>query len=426
MLQIYTPHRPSPIVVIPLLLVLVLLVLGGLSACRGNRDNQEADTVFASDTTLETSISSANRIEPTITDLWDGRAHFIAVAAETGLPMGESDTVVMGDTLYAYLHASHQSAGVIDQCGSPVAFPGCVVLLQSDNLDTPFRIRQSSGISSDAAPSCLLPCASCPCQSKRDQIDQQQYPRVVRQQAPDGDRWWMVYEYRATIFLRRSSNGVVWSLPEEVPLTGIWQKWLMGCRPWEEIGSHPFATHNYDCLTGSPPGLFIDGETLYLFVGMGQNPGHMGCFYGPAEGSAALMRACKNNPLFTGADTYGPEDRVDATTNPYFDFRTVSSADVVRIYEQGFGDRYYMLYEGVRGPGKGDAGDTQFALGMARSLTNRIDGAWERFGGNPILVDQPGNVGVGHADWLVVEGETVLFTSLDGKTRSRFELRWKN
>ncbi len=84
-----------------------------------------------------------------------------------------------------------------------------------------------------------------------------------------------------------------------------------------------------------------------------------------------------------------------------------------------------MFYEGVRGPEAGAAGDTQFALGLARSATDKIDGPWETFAGNPILLDVPGNIGVGHADVVVDGGETVLYTSLDGETRSRLVLRWR-
>ena len=67
----------------------------------------------------------------------------------------------------------------------------------------------------------------------------------------------------------------------------------------------------------------------------------------------------------------------------------------------------------------------QFALGLARAATKAIDGPWEVYPGNPILVDMPGNVGVGHADVVVIDGETVLFTSLDGAQRSRLVLRWR-
>jgi beta-xylosidase len=97
-----------------------------------------------------------------------------------------------------------------------------------------------------------------------------------------------------------------------------------------------------------------------------------------------------------------------------------SSADVVKV-----GERYYMLYEGVRGPGPADVGDNQFALAMARSQTNRIDAKWERFPGNPLLVDLPGNIGLGHADLVIHDGKTILFTSVNGYSRSRFVLVWK-
>jgi hypothetical protein len=96
-----------------------------------------------------------------------------------------------------------------------------------------------------------------------------------------------------------------------------------------------------------------------------------------------------------------------------------------------------MFYEGVRGPGPGDAGDTQFGLGMARTADPKLsqtphsnayhqaDGAWETYPGNPLLVDLPGNVGVGHADVIIVDGITYLYTSLDGEVRSRLKLVWR-
>jgi beta-xylosidase len=83
-----------------------------------------------------------------------------------------------------------------------------------------------------------------------------------------------------------------------------------------------------------------------------------------------------------------------------------------------------MLYEGVRGPADGAPGDTQFGLGLARSLSNQIDGAWEKYPANPLLVDLPGNIGLGHADLVVLDGRTYLYTSLDGVTRSRMVLVW--
>ncbi len=58
-------------------------------------------------------------------------------------------------------------------------------------------------------------------------------------------------------------------------------------------------------------------------------------------------------------------------------------------------------------------------------MTGQIDGPWETYPGNPILVDLPGNVGVGHADLIVIQGQTLLYTSLDGQKRSRLALVWK-
>ena len=105
----------------------------------------------------------------------------------------------------------------------------------------------------------------------------------------------------------------------------------------------------------------------------------------------------------------------------------IGSQTTLRHFEEdvlAVGDRFYMLYEGVRGPGPGDAGDTQFGVGLARSISAQIDGPWETFAHNPILVDLPGNVGLGHADLIILDGQTVLFTSLDGETRSRLVLAW--
>ena len=141
----------------------------------------------------------------------------------------------------------------------------------------------------------------------------------------------------------------------------------------------------------------------------------------------ALQReVSESNPLFVGAPHYGPVGEVGPTTSAYFDFRTISSADVHKLGE-GETTRYYLLYEGIRGPGlPTDGGDTQFSLGLARSSTDQIDGAWEKYPGNPLLIDLPGNVGLGHADLLVLpNGRSVLYTSLDGATRSRMALVWR-
>lgn len=356
-------------------------------------------------------------VHPTLTDFWDGRAQFIVERADTGLPMGESDTLLLDDgTVRSYVHAGAQSLGVVDRCGAPVEFPGCVV---------PF-ISRDRGVTfvPPTPPVCLIPCAACPCDSKRDHIDQQQYPRVERYTTFHGPQWVMVYEYRANVILRRSADGLTWSPPAEIPLTGIWRNWLMPCPPHAAIGPHPHTPQAYDCLIGSPPGLYIDSRStppeLYVFVGLGQNPGSMGCLRGPVDAPPSLLRACDHNPLFTGNPAYGPLASSGPDANAHFDFRTISSAEVIRL-----GDRYYMLYEGVRGPTPGAAGDTQFLLGLARSREDRLDGPWELYPGNPILLDLPGNVGVGHADLLQLDGVTYLYTSLDGERRSRLQLVWR-
>lgn len=345
---------------------------------------------------------------PTLADFWKGRARFVVEVEDTGLPMGESDTIVMSNgEFWSYLHASARSAGVVDRCGDPVTFPGCTVIYRSRDGGRTFQ--------HDDPPVCQFPCRQCLCDSVRDHIDQQQYPRVYT----DGETLILVYEYRAHVILRRSNDALAWTLPEMVRSSGIWYG-TGTCRPEERIGPHPYVPRNYDCLVGAPPGVYTEGNRVYVFVGLGQNPGSMGCYYGTLGTPAGWFAKCANNPLFTGAREYGPPEEKGPPANPFFDFRTISSAEALKI-----GDRYYMLYEGIRGPGPGDPGDTQFGLGLARSLTNQIDGKWEKFAGNPILVGLPGNIGLGHADLVVADGQTLLYTSLNGVTRSRLALVWK-
>ena len=219
--------------------------------------------------------------------------------------------------------------------------------------------------------------------------------------------------------LAESPDGYGWTPTGQVAGTGIWHYWFHNCASFESIGLHPFSPYDYQCLVGGPPGIYAEGQTLYIFVGMGRNPGAMGCLKGAVGSDPLLFIKCGYNPLFVGAATYGPLEERGPTTNKWFGFRTISSAEVQKV-----GERFYMLYEGVRGPGPGDPGDTQFGLGLARSLTDQIDGPWETYADNPILVDMPGNIGLGHADLLVLDGETFLYTSLDGETRSRLVLIW--
>jgi hypothetical protein len=230
----------------------------------------------------------------------------------------------------------------------------------------------------------------------------------------------LVYEYLGRVMLRRSEDGLNWSSPQRVDDTGIWKLWLEDCPPEERIGEHPYVRYDYECLAGGPPGVYVEDGTVYVFLAVGQNPGGMGCYKGRLNGSAQRYKRCEHNPLFVGRNEYGPLEEKGPETNPYFDFRTISSAEILRIDE-----RYYMLYEGVRGPGRGDAGDSQFGLGLARSLTSRIDGPWEKYPANPILVDLPGNIGLGHADLVVIDGQTVLYTALEKDRRSRLSLVWK-
>ncbi len=333
----------------------------------------------------------------------------------TGLPMGESDTVIAPNgEWWSYVHASARSANVKDTCGAPVEFPGCVVIYKSHDAGQSFLLD---------APVCQMKCNACPCDAERDHPQQQQYPRVLN---VDGS-WLVAYEFGRKIFLRSSRDGLSWSDAQWVFNTGVWTREIRPCKPWEVVRPHPFAKANYECLAGGPPGIYIDGDTLYVFVAMGQNPGAMGCFSIPlpqgerlGEGVGMLAKPCRSNPLFVGNWQYGNAHDTTAASNTHFDHRTLSSAEIAKV-----GNRYYMFYEGIRGPGPRDVGDNQFGLGLARSVTARIDGSWEKMS-QPILADLPGNIGLGHADVVSApNGETILFTSLDGKTRSRLKLVWR-
>lgn len=385
--------------VLPCLLLCALLGVAACAAAPPQPSRADRPAGF---------VAAAAGVQPTLADLWDGRAAFVVDVAVTGLPLGESETIVMDNgEWWSYTHASTQSAGITDRCGAPVAFPGCTVLWRSSDDGVSFALD---------APVCLFDCVRCPCRSTVDHIDQQQYPDVVW----DGALLRLVYEYRGRAMVRESADGRRWSEPRRVAETGIWRRWLRDCGPGETIGDHPFVPYDYECLAGAPPGIAVVDGTVYIFVGVGQNPGGMGCYRGSVGAEPAFFVPCRHNPLFQGAPTYGPTDVFGAAANPWFDFRTVSSAEILPI-----DDRFYLLYEGIRGPGPADGGDSQFGLGLARSVTAQIDGPWETFPGNPLLVDLPGNVGLGHADLVVHDGVTLLYTSLDGATRSRLRLVWQ-
>lgn len=357
---------------------------------------------------------SAQPAPPTLDDFWDGRAEWALVRADVGLPVGESDTLLRNDgTYWSYLHASTQSAGIVDQCGEAVAFPGCLT-----------RWESSDGLSFHMpAAVCSMPCHSCPCDDQRDHTSTtaaaQQYPRV----AFDGERYYMAYEWHAQVMLRTSADGLVWS-DWDYLLTpgGTFPSSFATCSATETIGPHPNIRGQLDdCLIGAPPGIYIEGDTIYVFVAAGSAPAHMRCYKGSKHGDLSRLQRCDTDPLFGGADTYGPTDLRGEDAHPYWDFRYISSAEVVRV-----GDRYYMAYEGIRGPEVLEAGmDTQYGLGFARSTGSAIDGPWERYPGNPVLQTLGFWVGIGHADILIVDGETRMYTQTGANTRGLYVLKWR-
>ena len=348
---------------------------------------------------------------PTLEDFWEGRAVWVLDSADVGLPVGESDTVYRGNDIYwSYLHASDQSAGVIDQCGVPVEFPGCLTRWESTDGGQSFALT---------TPVCMMACTACPCDDDRDHITAQQYPRVAFAE----DQAYLTYEWHAQTILRTSPDGLNWS--DWVYLRspgGTWPSSFSPCSEVERIGPHPnIRGEVHDCLVGAPPGLYVEGDTLYVFVAAGSAPGHMRCYKGDRHGGLRSLQLCDHDPLFSGAVDYGPLDVTEgAAVNEFFDFRYVSSAEVLRV-----GDHYYMAYEGVRGPDVLERGmDTQFGLGFARSIGPEIDGPWEKFPGNPVLMDVTFNFGIGHADILIVDGETIMYTATSESTRGRYVLRW--
>jgi hypothetical protein len=349
----------------------------------------------------------AGRTFATLDEFWAGSAEWVIDEYDVGLPVGESDTVYRGGTeFWTYLHASHKSAGVVDQCGDPAPFPGCVTLWKSYDGGRHFVLEN---------PVCLFSCKTCPC-GPTDHTHQQQYPRVFF----DVDRAYIVYEWGAGTLLRTSADGITWSAELGVPGTGQFHSSDRPCTEAESIGEHPNIWNEAeygDCLVGAPPGITIEGDLLYVFVGLGRDPGHMGCYVGNKYAGAAGLRKCASNPLFGAEAGYGPPDALGAAANPYFEFRTISSADVVRV-----GDHYYMAYEGVRGPSDPTVVDNQFALGFARSTGPAVDGPWEKYPGNPVIMDVVNNWGIGHADIVLFGPATYLYSATSETTRGRYVL----
>lgn len=353
----------------------------------------------------------AQTAPPTLDDFWEGRAEWVLDSADVGLPVGESDTLYRGDdTYWSYLHASDASAGVVDQCGDPVAFPGCLTRWESTDGAQSFVIKPAV---------CLMGCQSCPCDDARDHITAQQYPRVVEANGV----YYMAYEWHAQVMLRTASDGLNWSAWRYLVVPGgTYPLSFAPCDAIAQIGAHPNIRGQADgCLIGAPPGLYVEGDTLYVFVAAGSAPGHLRCYKGPKDGDLSQLQRCDTDPLLTGASTYGDPTLTGAAANPWFDFRYISSAEVVNV-----GDHYYLFYEGIRGPDVLERGmDTQFGLGLARSSGHQIDGSWEKYPTNPLLFDTGFYVGVGHADFLLIEGVSYLYTQTGDHTRGRWRLAWK-
>jgi hypothetical protein len=356
-------------------------------------------------------VLAQNNNPPTLLDFWEGSAEWVVEIEDVGLPVGESDTIQLDDgTLRSYLHTSHRSAQVIDQCGEPVEFPGCTTLWTSTDNGQSFSLE---------TPVCLMTCTTCPCDDQRDHITAQQYPRVAL--AEDGI-WYMVYEWHAQTILRRSADGLNWSDWSYLTIPGgVWPREHAECEAIEVIGEHPNIRGQGDvCLIGGPPGIYVEGDMLYVFVMAGSAPSHMRCYKGNRHDDLGQLQVCDTDPLFSGATEYGAVDLSGADANTYFDFRYISSADVLRV-----DDFYYMTYEGIRGPSVLEFGrDNQFGLGFARASS--IDSAWELYPENPVILDLVDNWGIGHADLMVMDGITYLYSATSQRQRGRYRLDWKS
>ena len=116
----------------------------------------------------------------------------------------------------------------------------------------------------------------------------------------------LVYEYRGRTVLRRSPDGLNGAFPSRSATRGIGAPITRPAVMKNALGNIPFVPYDYECLAGAPPGIYVEGDTAYVFTGLGQNPGRMGCFKGNVNEDASEWERCENNPLFVGADDYGP------------------------------------------------------------------------------------------------------------------------
>ncbi|HRF97237.1 MAG TPA: hypothetical protein PLZ51_18640, partial [Aggregatilineales bacterium] len=130
------------------------------------------------------------------------------------------------------------------------------------------------------------------------------------------------------VIVRRSEDGLVWSDWRYVVTPGgTYPSSLSACSPIEQIGIHPnIRGQAEDCLVGAPPGIYIEGDMLYIFVAAGSAPSNMRCYVGDKNADLGQLRLCNTDPLFSGASTYGDVSVFGADANAFFDFRYVSSA----------------------------------------------------------------------------------------------------
>jgi hypothetical protein len=351
---------------------------------------------------------------PSLGDFIAGNATWVMESRDVGLPLGESDTILGADgILRSYLHASTQSAGVRDSNGGVVEFPGCVTEWQSTDKGKSFRL---------ARPTCLFACARSGC-TPQDHTNQQQYPRVAK--ADDGTMY-MAYEWGAAVHLRTSSDdGRTWSAEETLAGTGFG---VHECAPEARVGEcHGNEQTVGQCLVGAPPGIFVDGDELYVFADAGSCPAHMACFRGPRSEGVRGLRPCDNATIFASSAADQGPGILGSAGNEHFDFRFISSAEVVRD-----GNLFVMAYEGERGPATDHTPD-EWGLGFAFSET--LDAQWTKSDMNPVLLSLPGNVGFGHADILKIDGAWIMFDTVAEPTtpagdnpstkRGRWRLVWR-
>jgi hypothetical protein len=200
---------------------------------------------------------------------------------------------------------------------------------------------------------------------------------------------------------------------------GVFPRSYAPCEAIEAIGEHPNIRGEGDvCIIGGPPGIFVEGDMLYVFVMAGSAPSHMRCYKGNRHSDLGELQRCDTDPLFGGARDYGEINVFRDDANPYFDFRYISSAEVIKD-----GDFYYMAYEGIRGPSVLELGrDNQFGLGFARAEV--IDSTWEVYPDNPVIMNLGDNWGIGHADIVIIDGVTYLYSATSQSKRGRYRLDW--